>query len=188
MSMVSIHFNNGTYEFTNNKFIKIEREHLSTNYDYVEYKGDEPIFNEINEYFEKLFKNKDERVKMLTFLSHRISGDIDEKCNVIYGPAKNGKSVFILMIRKLFGDFAKIITSDNVNEDDKLLHSRHLHIMESPADETMIKFVNNHCQDPAFSFLFVCNSKPDFNKFEEKVNYFNFIINLFIIKLEKISL
>jgi len=111
---------------------------------------------------------------MLTFLSHRISGDIDEKCNVIYGPAKNGKSVFILMIRKLFGDFAKIITSDNVNEDDKLLHSRHLHIMESPADETMIKFVNNHCQDPAFSFLFVCNSKPDFNKFEEKVNYFNF--------------
>ena len=45
MSIVSICFNNGVYEFIHNEFIKIEREHLSTNYNYVEYKGDDPIFN-----------------------------------------------------------------------------------------------------------------------------------------------
>ena len=78
------------------------------------------------------------------------------------------------MICKLFDDFTKIITSNNINEDDKLLRFRYIYIIKSPADEITIKFVNNHCQDPAFSFLFVCNSISDFNKFKEKINYFNF--------------
>lgn len=111
--MSSINFNNGVYDFKTNIFNKYSQDSLepsiSVDYDYVKYTCDEHIFNEINEYFKKLLHYEEERNKVLQFLSNRIKGIEDNKFNIIYWPASNGKSVFTCLVHKLFGDYYKII-------------------------------------------------------------------------------
>ncbi len=190
--MTSITFNNGFYDFNTNAFnSKTDiTSDLSVKYDYKEYKGDEPIFNEIDIYFKKLLKNEDERNRLLKFLSNRIRGIEDNKINFIYGLASNGKSVFIAMIKKLLGDYYQILDVNNVDKIELNIEETHkkrlICIPEFFSNTKILDFLKKLQESinkkdsisPKFQFLIVSNYLPDFSNCEEqdkrRLNVFHF--------------
>ena len=200
--MSSINFNNGIYDFKTNTFNKYSQDSLepsiSVGYDYVEYTGDEPIFNEINEYFKKLLHNEQERNKVLQFLSNRIKGIEDNKFNIIYGPASNGKSVFNCLVHKLFGDYYKVIDMSDEEINLKPYCDKRIIVFSNfdtfitmpkikPFNELECLTTKN-CPNPKYQLLIVCNILPEIfddikDDFNCRVNIFNF--NTTFIKKEQ---
>lgn len=120
--MSSINFINGYYDFSENKFKEYDDKtvnSLNVGYEYVEYKGDEPVFKEIDTYFKTVFKNEDVRQYILQLLSNRIKGVSDNKCKIFVKKASNGLSIFITLIKKLFGGYYGTLPSEIYEEDDK---------------------------------------------------------------------
>ena len=119
--MSTINFNNGFYNFKTNTFNKYSDDTISSlnvGYDYIEYSGDEPIFNEINIYFNKLLKNEEECSKMISNLSNIVKEIIyPQRANIIYGLASNDKTTFINMIKKLFGEYYSSIEQSDEEID-----------------------------------------------------------------------
>ncbi len=205
--MTSINFNNGIYDFSTNTFNKnIEttdkKYDLSVNYDYKEYIGNEHIFNEINEYFNKLIKNEDERNRLLKFLSNTIKGINNNTINFIYGPASNGKSVYTLLIKQLLGDYYQSLDVSCIDELEiniKDIHKKFIIAMSEPEScikiedflKKLQKSINK--EDDAtskFQFLIICNMLPDFSNCPEqeqkRINIFHFNTT-FISKDKKIT-
>ena len=190
--MSSICFNNGIYDFKNNTFNKYSEDTLepsiSVGYDYIEYTGNEPIFNEINEYFKKLLHNEDERNKLLKFLSNRVKGIEDNKFNIIHGLASNGKSVFTCLVHKLFGDYYKVIDLYDEEINFKLFYDKRIIVFSYP-DSNQSKFSQiepliHNSSDIHFQFLMVCSYLPKIpDKINQISNIFNF--NTTFIKKDK---
>lgn len=182
--MSAIHFNNGIFDFKTNTFNKYSQDSLeptiSVGYDYVEYTGNEPIFNEINIYFKKLLHNEDERNKVLQFLSNRVKGIQDfDKINIIHGPASNGKSVFINLIKYLFGDYYKVIDlSDEEINLKPYCDTRIIEILkpDNYNDFLKIKPLSSYNDPyPHFQLLLVTNILPEIsNEIKRSFNIFNF--------------
>ena len=209
--MSSINFNNGFYEFSTNTFNKYDTDKkpdMSVNYDYIEYTGDEPIFKEIDEYFNKLLKNEDERNRLLKLLSNRIRGIEDYKFNIIYGPASNGKSVFSLLVKKLFGDYSQSMNVDFIDElklnVEDLCKKRFL-IISEPTIETFSNlnktlfdklpkqldvYRNKNNSIPKIQLLIISNYLPNLSNYPEqdksKLNILHFNTS-FIDKKKEIT-
>lgn len=111
-----IGFNNGIYDLDAGVFRTGKPEDyvsLCVNYDYIDYKGTEPVFNELEKYFESLFKNVEVREYVLRYLASRLEGqNTNNQINIWTGGASNGKSVFTSLINKLFGDYYGTLESN----------------------------------------------------------------------------
>ena len=121
-----IGFNNGIYDLDAGTFRQGKPEDyvsLSVNYDYIDYNGTEPVFVELNNYFESLFKNVEIREYVLRSLASRLEGQSNNcQINIWTGPASNGKTVFTLLINKVFGEYygtleANVLTTKRSNAE-----------------------------------------------------------------------
>lgn len=181
-----INFTNGFYDLTDNKFKenKSSINPLNVGYDYIEYKGDEPIFNEIDDYFNKLLKNEEDRSKIISILSNAIKEN-NLRINIIYGPASNGKTTFIGMVRKLFGGYytsiepsdeeidltpycdKRIVVSSTINSSLPLQKFK-------PFDAGLL-YTNPNPPVPKFQILHICNEKPKIlDDVKHQINIINF--------------
>lgn len=110
-----IGFNNGIFDLNTNTFRLGKPEDyvsLSVNYNYVDYTGNEPIFQDLDNYFNSLFKDKEVREYVLRLLASRLEGQNNNNVHIWTGPASNGKSVFTLLLNKLFGEYYGTLESN----------------------------------------------------------------------------
>ena len=103
-----IGFNNGVYDL--NKMIfrpgfPEDYVSMSVGYDYVEYSGNEKEFEKINKYFEDLQQDVQIREYILRYLASRLKGENKEQFLIWTGKGNNGKSVFTVLLNKVFGDY-----------------------------------------------------------------------------------
>jgi P4 family phage/plasmid primase-like protien len=103
-----IGFENGVYDLREKVFrngIPEDYISLSTGYDYQEFKGDEPEFNDIAKYFENLQMNEKVREFLLRLISSCLEGCSSEHFTIFSGGGANGKSVFTSLLKKIFGEY-----------------------------------------------------------------------------------
>ena len=95
-----IGFNNGIYDLDSGTFRSGKPEDyvsMSVEYDYVDFNGNEPVFDDLDRYFKNLFKNIEIREYVLRSLASRLEGQNNNcQINIWTGSASNGKSVFTL--------------------------------------------------------------------------------------------
>jgi phage/plasmid-associated DNA primase len=104
LTLPQINFTNGIYECgilrnaLNNQ--------INTGYDWVNFNGDEDVFNELNNYFELLFPDVNTRNYMLKFIASIIDGKTnDHLFHLWYGYGGDGKSVLKNLVMRTFGKY-----------------------------------------------------------------------------------
>lgn len=104
-----IGFENGIYDLQTKEFRRGKPEDYvskSVKYPYIEYEGNEPVFDQINKYLGSLFVDEPVREYVLTYLASRLEGRaINNQFNIWTGKASNGKSVFTALLKKIYGDY-----------------------------------------------------------------------------------
>lgn len=112
-----IGFKNGVYDLTNNIFRKgIPEDYISKQipYEYSIYEPTDPIIAEIEDVFAKIFTDKEVREYVKDISADLFCGGNFRKHLYLYtGSGNNGKSVFQLILEKLFGNeyYVKLPTS-----------------------------------------------------------------------------
>jgi P4 family phage/plasmid primase-like protien len=79
---------------------------LSVGYDFIEYTGDEPVFDEINGFFEKIQCKKNVREYVFRACAAHLVGGNRE--NIVFfwtGTGSNGKSTAMRLLKKVFGKY-----------------------------------------------------------------------------------
>jgi len=197
-----IGFNNGVYDLENKIFRSGKPEDyvsLCVNYDYCDYTGNEPVFEEIKNYFTSLFKNEEVRYYVLRYLASRLEGqNTNNQINIWTGPASNGKSVFTLLLNKLFGDYygtleANVITKarNNAEAPTPALMStkgKRIVVIQEPEAQDQLNVgllkqlsggqdkINGrklHCDIvsfiPQFEIIIICNDIPSLNNVDNGI-------------------
>jgi len=83
---------------------------LSTKNNYVKCDYSSPEFAEINDFFEKIFTNKNLRNYVMDVLSCIIDGSItQERFYIFTGQGSNGKSRLLDLIQKSIGEYYCIL-------------------------------------------------------------------------------
>ena len=104
-----IGFENGIYDLQARQFRRGKPEDYvskSVGYPYMEYNGDEPVFEQIDRYLSSLFVDEPVREYVLTYLASRLEGRaINNQFNIWTGKASNGKSVFTALLKKIYGSY-----------------------------------------------------------------------------------
>lgn len=99
-----INFTNGIYEC--GILRNIQYNQINTGYDWVNFTGNEDVFNELNNYFESLFPNINTRNYMLKFIASCIdSTNNDKLLHLWFGYGGNGKSVLKILVMRTFGNY-----------------------------------------------------------------------------------
>jgi P4 family phage/plasmid primase-like protien len=111
-----IGFNNGIFDLNKNQFREGRPEDLvsmCTDIDYEVRAGDEVLFDEIDDFFCKVFPNKDMREYAIGRFANFISGDVSrEEFYIFTGSGSNGKSKTIELFEASFGGYCcKLPTS-----------------------------------------------------------------------------
>ena len=79
---------------------------------YIPYDAKNPVFNEIKDFFSKIFPNKELREYFLRILASCIEGTNREQCFYIWeGVGGNGKSKVVELMRLTFGDYQTSLQS-----------------------------------------------------------------------------
>lgn len=95
-----IGFNNGVYDLTTMKFrngTPDDLVSLTTGYDYVEFTGKEPVFSEIEDYFDKIQTNKNIREYLLRYIAGTLDGTQMQKVHFWTGSGCHSADTEILM-------------------------------------------------------------------------------------------
>lgn len=104
-----IGFKNGVYDMKMHIFregMPDDYISLSTNRNYIPYSPNYPEYNEINDFFEKVFTNVNIRNYVLDILACIIDGSIaQERFYIFTGQGSNGKSRLLDLIQKTVGDY-----------------------------------------------------------------------------------
>lgn len=191
-----IGFENGIYDLRSGQFREGKPEDyvsLSTGYSYVEYKGDEPVFTRIENYFKSLFPDDKIKDYVLRYMASRLEGrNSNNQFNIWTGKASNGKSVFTSLLNKVYGDYyhtldSTSITSKRNNPEQATpalagIRGKRIVIIQEPDanDEIKIAFIKmiSGGQDkitvrelyksaisfiPQCEFVLICNSIPNLN-------------------------
>lgn len=102
-------FENGVYDLENDSFregLPDDFITLSTGYNYVDFKGNEPIFKDIDEFFRKVHTEQDMRDYVLHFCASCLNGHIEAQKFIIWtGGGANGKSTVTDLIKYTFGKY-----------------------------------------------------------------------------------
>jgi P4 family phage/plasmid primase-like protien len=111
-----IGFNNGIFDLNKNQFREGRPEDLvsmCTGIDYEVLENDEVLFEEIDDFFRKVFPNKDMRDYAIGRFANFISGDVSrEEFYIFTGSGSNGKSKTIELFEASFGGYCcKLPTS-----------------------------------------------------------------------------
>lgn len=105
-------FLNGVYDLK----VKCFRDGLPTDYvyktvgyDWIDCTGNEPVFKQINKYFDEVFIKKDMRDYILTFIAKILRGIPDTKLHIWNGGGSNAKSTTVDLIKFAFGDYFGVV-------------------------------------------------------------------------------
>ena len=107
-----IGFNNGVYDLKSHTFRDGKRDDyisFTTGYDYNDEYSDN--YNALMQFLEDIQPNKIDRDYLLTYVSTALIGNILELFTVLTGDGRNGKSKFVNLIEKVFGDYCDTISS-----------------------------------------------------------------------------
>lgn len=122
-----IGFKDGVYDLESREFrpgLPEDYISLSTEYNYPIYTGNESVFNDLNNYFDNLFKaesikhnNTNIRDYVLRYVASRLEGqNINNQFNIWTGGASNGKSVFTDLISKTFGEYYGVLENTIITQ------------------------------------------------------------------------
>lgn len=189
-------FNNGVYDLETHTFRDgkpTDYMSMSVGYDYQNSFSQNSV--DLLTFLSDIQPDEAERDFLLTYLSHALYGNMLEWFTILTGNGRNGKSKFIELIKKVFGDLYSPIKSQMLTRpqpdaqapDPGLLSLRHKKIVISsepekrfPLNSGFIKFITGRdsvqlreCHgnqmidfDPKFILLFVCNDIPDTDDFD----------------------
>jgi P4 family phage/plasmid primase-like protien len=190
-------FSNGVYDLKSYTFrdgMPSDCMSMSVGYDYIEKHSDN--FNGLQQFLSDIQPEKEERDFLLTYLSHALYGNMLEWFTIFTGSGgRNGKSKFIELIGKVFGDFYSSTKSqlftrpqpDANSPDPGLLElgNKKIVISSEPEKNTklnsgFIKFITGRdtvklrmCHgnemivfSPKFITIFVCNDIPETDDFD----------------------
>jgi P4 family phage/plasmid primase-like protien len=186
-----IGFTNGVYDLEKYIFRDgVQEDYISmcTGYDYTA--KHTKYHNVLLKFLEDIQPNKAERDYLLTYLSTALFGNTTELFTVLIGQGRNGKSKFIQLLEKVFGDYYDTIKSQTLTSQMKdgdspspallSLANKRLVVASEVLDGTklntgFIKFITGrdsvkhrmcHQNDmikfaPNFVTLLVCNDIPE---------------------------
>lgn len=184
-------FENGIYDLKDNTFRDgkfTDNMSMCVGYDYISKHTEK--YSELMSFLSDIQPNDDELDFLLTYISLSLYGNILEWFTILTGEGRNGKSKFIELLKKTFGDFFGSVKSqlftrsqpDAQSPDPGLLSIRRKKLIVSSEPEKnsklnsgFIKFLTGRdsielrdCHsnqmiefDPKFITLFVCNDIPD---------------------------
>ena len=108
-----IGFDNGVYDLKMHIFrdgMPDDYIYLSTKQNYVSYNPEAPEIGEINDFFAKIFTNKNLRTYVMDVLACIIDGSIaQERFYIFTGQGSNGKSRLLDLIQKSIGEYYCIL-------------------------------------------------------------------------------
>ena len=108
-----IGFDNGVYDLKMHIFrdgMPDDYIYLSTKQNYVSYNPEAPEIGEINDFFAKIFTNKNLRTYVMDVLACIIDGSIaQERFYIFTGQGSNGKSRLLDLIQKAIGEYYCIL-------------------------------------------------------------------------------
>ncbi|NDB30219.1 hypothetical protein EB151_11810, partial [archaeon] len=108
-----IGFDNGVYDLKMHIFrdgMPDDYIYLSTKQNYVSYNPEAPEIAEINDFFSKIFTNKNLRTYVMDVLACIIDGSIaQERFYIFTGQGSNGKSRLLDLIQKAIGEYYCIL-------------------------------------------------------------------------------
>jgi P4 family phage/plasmid primase-like protien len=108
-------FNNGTFDLKIKKFRDGQPEDLiskSCGYDYVEFKGDEPVLKNIEDFYDKIQPSPDVNLLLKCYAASFFeSGNKDQKIALMIGVGSNGKGTWFDLIDGTLGEYYATISS-----------------------------------------------------------------------------
>jgi hypothetical protein len=191
-------FNNGVYDLLTYTFRDgqpSDRMSMTVGYDFVDHYSDN--FDEFKQYLSDIQPNKEDRDFLLTYLSLALYGNTLEFFTILTGNlGRNGKTKFIELIGKVFGDFYSSVPSQiftrprpDANAPDPILlnlKNRKVVISSEPdkygkLNSGFIKFITGRDATtiralyenkminftPRFITFFVCNDIPETDDFDQ---------------------
>jgi P4 family phage/plasmid primase-like protien len=103
-----IGFDNGVYDLVQGYFREGTPDDMisyTTGYSFINFNGDEKVFDEINDYFSKVQPEEDMRNYVLRFIASLLDGNNkDQKFSIWTGKGSNGKSTTVTLIQKTVGE------------------------------------------------------------------------------------
>ncbi len=190
-------FNNGVYDLKSHTFREGQTTDfmsMSVDYDYIDKHSDK--CENLLQFLSDIQPDEAEREFLLTYLSHALYGNMLEWFTILTGTnGRNGKSKFIELIKKVFGDYYTSVSSqlltrpqpDASSPDPGLLNLKNKKIVIASEPEKastlntgFIKFITGRdstqlreCHSnkmidfsPMFILFFVCNDIPDTDEFD----------------------
>jgi P4 family phage/plasmid primase-like protien len=189
-------FTNGVYDLETHSFREgrpVDYMSMSVGYDYLNTFSQN--YTDLIKFLCDIQPDAIEREFLLTYLSHALYGNMLEWFTILTGSGRNGKSKFIELIKKVFGNYYSPMKSQMLTRpqpdahapDPGLLSLRHKKIViaSEPEKRTslnsgFIKFITGRdsiqireCHgnqmidfDPKFILFFVCNDIPDTDDFD----------------------
>lgn len=186
-----IGFDNGVYDLKNFVFREGNNDDyisMSVNYDYKNEHTDK--YNDLLTFLSDIQPNEEERNYMLTYLSIALIGNELELFTILTGKGRNGKSKFVELLQKTFGDYFECVQAqlftrprpDASSPDPGVLNlqKKKLVIASEPErngklNNSFIKFITGrdsatlrmcHSNEmvkfsPTFITLLICNDIPD---------------------------
>lgn len=116
-----IGFNNGIYDLTTLKFRNGSPDDLvslTTGYDYIEFTGKEPVFSEIEDYFDKIQTNKNIREYLLRYIAGSLDGCQMQKVHFWTGSGCHSADTEILMYDGSVKCASDVYVGDQLMGDD----------------------------------------------------------------------
>ncbi|EKX36251.1 hypothetical protein GUITHDRAFT_145932 [Guillardia theta CCMP2712] len=106
-------FKNGVYDFEKGVFRKgqpTDYISLSTRYDYIEYNPEDKTQKELERYISQVYADDDVKEYVMNILGMAACCGKMEQFNIFWGDSgANGKSTFMSLLQKAFGDYAKTL-------------------------------------------------------------------------------
>lgn len=105
-------FLNGVYDLKEGCFRDgLPSDYISktVGYDWMDFNGDEPVFDKINKFFSEVQMEEDMRTYILTFIAKCLRGVPDSKLHMWTGGGGNGKSATIDLINNMLGDYFGVV-------------------------------------------------------------------------------
>jgi P4 family phage/plasmid primase-like protien len=188
-----IGFDNGVYDLKMHMFrdgMPDDYIYLSTKQNYVSYNPEAPEIAEINDFFSKIFTNKNLRTYVMDVLACIIDGSIaQERFYIFTGQGSNGKSRLLDLIQKAIGEYYCILpialltqkraASNAAQSELERTKGRRFAVMQEPSENERLNiglmkelsgqdrilvrtlFKEPYEFKPQFKMILTCNELPE---------------------------
>lgn len=168
-----LYFNNGIYDLKNSKFTPVNEQcnfNCLINYDYIEYDKNHLDVCEIENFFDTICSNKNDKLMLLLFSASCLEGiNKYKKLLNIFGKIYCGKEIYIAMMEYSFDKYFKhILYDDIVNIKTQFKCEQYIKIIVVSEIETEIHDIlrkskniknnNKHIQCQPMQWKIICNS------------------------------